>query len=148
MNSANDHRPSQEWDTAHGVDVTWHDDNRILVVIITDTSAPALQGWQHIIDHTAREWPSDQPMLVVHEITANLDWFPNRIRRDAAELVKEFNTRYPNLTGRVAVVIPPTVRARFMRVFIETLVYDGPELFEFEIFNNRDAALRWTRELL
>lgn len=141
-------QPADEFTDAKGIVATWHADGRVLQLTITDSDLAVVQGWQHIMDRIASDWPSEAPFLNIFELSADIAWFSSDARHAAATLAREFDTRYPDLHGRVAVVIPPTVRARFLRVFLETIMYDGPQDFEFEIFNNRDAALHWMQDYL
>lgn len=129
-----------------GIDAEWLSEGRVLSIRIIDTTAEAIKQWQPLMDGMAKDWPGGTAMLVLFEIDGETSFLPRLARNAATELAREFDTRYPDLRGHVAVVIPPTARARFMRVFLQTIMYDGPKRFVFEIFNNRDAAHRWLRD--
>ena len=132
--------------TPDGLEITWYNDSRVLHILVTQITPASIDGWASLIDDVVTAWDTTQPLLTIHEFTTDTVIIPSSAQHTAARLANEIDERYPKLHGRAAVVIPPTAKARFMRVFLQTLKFDGPRRLSFEIFNNRQAALRWIEE--
>lgn len=58
---------------------------------------------------------------------------------------KLISAAYPDLRGRVAFVLPPSVMAQLIRIYVRSTQQESPTR-ERRAFENYEAALAWLRE--
>ncbi len=126
-----------------GLAVVWNAEQNIIIFQFADTNKATVDQWWHIVQMLAMDWDSSQPFNTVIEFANTVGLMTSYARQLVMLVANEFGGMYPDLHGRLAIVIPPTAQARFLRVFVQTVVHYGPRHFMFQIFNNRGAALHW-----
>lgn len=129
-----------------GITLRWYDEQQIVAFQLESLSQATVDAWVESVKQLLRHWRREQPLLSLYDMGHNTEILTAYARHRAALLAAELEDLDTDLHGKVAVVIPPTAQARFMRVFIQTMILDGPRKFDFEIFNNIEAALLWLRK--
>lgn len=126
-----------------GLIVTWDADKEVFTFQLSDTNKETVDQWWHLLQTLAYDWDTTQPFNAIYEFSDGAELMTNYARQMVTLVANEVGQLYPELHGRLAIVIPPTAQARFLRVFVQTLIYSNTLNFDVQIFNNRDAALRW-----
>lgn len=128
-----------------GLSVVWDDEYSAFIFRLSDTDKETVDQWWNIIQMLSMDWDESQPFNSIYEFTDSAGLMSNYARQMVTLVANEIDNIYPRLHGRLAIVIPPTAQARFLRVFVQTIIYYGPSKFEFQIFNNAEAAGRWLK---
>lgn len=126
-----------------GLSVVWNIEPPSFLLRLSDTEKSTVDLWWQLIQTLADEWDTTQPFNSVYVFEDGVSLMSNYAREVVTVVANEIDRLYPTLHGKIAIVIPPTAQARFLRVFVQTIIYYGPHNFHIQIFNNRDAALHW-----
>jgi hypothetical protein len=135
-----DNDPSFEQITPH-VTREWLYGRRILVFRVTSFEDAEVDAWAKVYIEALTAWPPDRPFLAVQDISYRLFALTPRTRARIAEVYRLGR----DTEGRVAVIVPNTLVARFVRFFLSTLQRVTASI---RFFTSREAGLAWLKECL
>lgn len=126
-----------------GLTLEWDADHEVFLFQLHDTEPATIDQWWQVVQTLSAEMDDDQPFNSVYELEGGDGLITTYARQAITMISEQVVAALPNLHGRLAVVVPPTSTARFLRVFIQSLAYRVTAKLEVQIFNNRTAALDW-----
>ena len=124
-----------------GVCREWLYDGRIVVYTLANVHRSTIDNWFDAFKADILEWPSDQTFLVMHDLSSNrLDATPYARHR-----AHELSTLRPELHGKAAIVLPHTIAAAMIEVFVRVTQSKGTARVQ-RVFTSRDTAMAWLLE--
>ncbi|MCC7449677.1 MAG: hypothetical protein IT324_19820 [Anaerolineae bacterium] len=114
----------------------WIADGHIVVYTLQDGTRTTIDRWVKAFTADIAAWPEDRPFLVIHDFSARQVTTTPYGREGGDKLV---NVR-PEVKGRVAVLLPKTIAAHLIRLFLDQHTKGGRER---RIFTSREDAIKW-----
>ena len=121
-----------------GLTREWLCDKRVVVYTLANVHRSTIDTWIDAFKADILNWPADQTYLVMHDFsTKKVDATPYG-RHRAEELL----WLRRELKGRAAIVLPHTIAAALIQVFVRIAQTKGTPRVQ-QVFTSRDAALKW-----
>ena len=117
----------------------WLYDRRIVIFKATSFADAEVDAWAKAYAEALITWPSDRPFLAVQDVSYTLFALTPRTRARIAEMYRLGK----DIEGRVAVILPNTLMAPFVRFFLGTLRRVTATI---RFFTSREAGLAWLTE--
>ena len=113
-----------------------------IVIYHLDTVAREIldAGADDVLD-TMKNWQTNQPFLVLYDITSTKIALTPHLRHRLQELSNAF----PDLKGRAAVVLPQSIITQVFRLFVRSQNRIGRSK---QVFFSRESAIDWLKEKL
>ena len=128
---------------AHGVVLERLYDEQLVIFTVTSVALEAIDAWAESAIALLETWPTDQPHLVMHDVSDRELALTPHIRKRAQDVANAF----PDIEGRSAVIMPKGPGGFVLRPFIN-LLRRGREGREQRVFLDREKGLAWLEELL
>ena len=122
----------------------WLNDGQIVVFKMTTVHREMIDVWADRYKALLTEWPSEQPLLTLHDFleTDSIIMTPHMRRR-----AQEFVSLRPDVITRTAIAMQQSLFANATRIFIQTLPQSTPNRLR-KIFFTREDALAWLNDEL
>jgi hypothetical protein len=117
----------------------WLFDRRVVIYAFNSSDRDTIDLWAETCKADILACPSDMPFLVLHDFSAK-GIMVSPYGRDRAEELAHF---HPEVTGRAAVLLPPTIASHLIRLF---MIQKPHTCRERKMFESRDAAIKWLLE--
>ncbi len=124
----------------------WLADGRIILFTVQSAKHDAIDAWADLILEASNAYPVERPWLIIHNIAV----VNAAITPYARKRIDDVNLGGPqNLKGRVAIVTPQSIFARLVRLYVNTLQRNLPNLDEItmRVFFKQAEAEAWLLEL-
>jgi hypothetical protein len=127
------------------VEVSWLDDNRIVVLRIRHTDRATVDEWVSKIRQVSYSWNPKRPFLALYDMSSRDVSFTPYMRQESQRVNEELASKIPNAVGQVAIMIPPTSSAHLLRLFFYREVNPHFKQVEHQVFKEEGSALAWLR---
>ncbi|MCC7447205.1 MAG: hypothetical protein IT324_07300 [Anaerolineae bacterium] len=117
----------------------WLYDGRIVVYAFNSSDRDTVALWAETCKADILACPPDKPFLVLHDFSAK-GIMVSPYGRDRAEELAHF---HPEVKGRAAVLLPPTIASHLIRLF---MVQKPHTCRQRKMFESRGAAIKWLLE--
>ncbi len=124
-----------EW-LSPSVSRQWLMNNRVVVFSVTDAKRESVDKWAEACKTAIANWPPDQPVLLMHDLSARGLALTPYARERAQDIAK---TR-PEARGRVAVILSSSLAATLIQLFLRS-ERETPRTHR--AFASREKGLAW-----
>lgn len=124
-----------------GVSYQWLDEKRILKFVLRDVSRDTIDKWYSLLFDLIKNWPAEQPYLVLYDMRQENVTMTPYLRQKASEM----NELRQEVKGRIAVVLQPNMTVYLLRFFVRMRRRSSRVT---SLFLSEEAALQWLRETI
>lgn len=125
-----------------GLYVNHVDDGQILVCTIENLPRSVIDAWIEICDQDMQKCLAEKRPVLILQNLSNSRATQTPYSKERGE---ELTESYPELTGRIAFVMPDTSDNQRLKLFVQRQPH---QYRERRIFFNHDDAIAWLREIL
>lgn len=123
-----------------GGTLEWLADRRIVLFYTPDSSSGVLQGLFERAEAIIRDWPADQPLLIVLDVSGSrVGMTPFARERGRAMLVMR-----PGLSMAMAMIVSRSLQAQIIQVIIRMWQRSGKQI---AVTFSREEALAWLKKV-
>jgi len=117
-------------------------DGKLLSFKLNSSDEVTIDAWHQKVEEELTAWDAEYPYLSMYDMTSDGVIFTLYMR----EKSESMNDLRQDVSGRVALVMEPSMAERLMKSFAKKLKVDHSR--EIKIFFNQRKALAWLEELI